>query len=36
MKGNLFITVAVVAVTAGAMVALPSISAAQAPPMGGG
>jgi len=36
MKRNLFITVAAAAVAAGAMVALPSVSAAQAPPMGGG
>lgn len=36
MKRNLFITVASVAVAAGAMLALPSVSAAQAPPMGGG
>jgi dienelactone hydrolase len=36
MKRNLFITVAAAVVAAGAMVALPSVSAAQAPPMGGG
>src|SRR5271166_6319835 len=36
MKRNLFITVAAAAVAAGARVALPSVSAAQAPPMGGG
>jgi dienelactone hydrolase len=36
MKRNLFITVAAAVVAAGAMVALPSVSAAQAPPIGGG
>jgi len=36
MKRKLFIMVASAAVVAGAMVALPSVSAAQAPPMGGG
>jgi dienelactone hydrolase len=36
MKRNLLITVASVAAAAGAMVALPSGSGAQAPPMGGG
>ncbi len=36
MKHHLLITAAAVAVAAGAMVAFPSISATQAPPMGGG
>ncbi len=36
MKRHLLITVAAVAISAGAMVVLPSVSAAQAPPMGGG
>ena len=36
MKRHLLITVAAVALAAGAMIALPSVSAAQAPPMGGG
>ena len=36
MKHHFLITVAGVAITAGGMIALPSVSAAQAPPMSGG
>src|SRR5271166_3883223 len=36
MRRHLLITVGAVAITAGAMIALPSVSAALAPPMGGG
>ena len=36
MKSHLLTTVAVVAIAVGAMIALPSVSAAQAPAMGGG
>ena len=36
MKRHLFVAVAAAAIGAGAMLALPSVSVAQAPPMGGG